>query len=228
MSQSGLPTHLAVFAKYWEPGHVKTRLGARIGDQVASTIQREFLGHLLHRFRSTADCRTLVFWPPEKEREFQEFIPRQWGMACQKAGELDTKLSHFLKSRFPQHPERMVVVGADSPDLPQEFLGEAFGLLNRHNVVLGPSLDGGYYLVGLNAYVPIFDDIAWSTAAVFDQTVEHLRRQEIDFAVLKAWEDVDDWPSLQSLLHRLQKNEADPDQSHLLDRLQAILGMASP
>ncbi len=224
MSSSGLPTHLAVFAKFWEAGEVKTRLGATIGHPVAAAIHREFLRETLHRFRDTADRRTLVFWPREKRGEFREFLPIQWKLACQTAGDLGTKLSAFLKLHFTKKPERIVVIGADSPDLPQDFLGEAFHLLNRHQVVLGPSVDGGYYLVGQNSYKPIFNNIAWSTNSVFAQTVAEIQRQAIDYALVNAWEDVDDWPSLLSLQRRLPKDSADPEQARLAQRLQAILG----
>ena len=223
MSFSGLPTHLAVFAKYWESGAVKTRLGATLGHSVAATIHREFVWEVLHRFRDTADRRTLVYWPPEKKREFREFIPSQWELACQSKGDLGTRLSDFLKLRFAEKQERIVVIGADSPDLPEESLVEAFQLLNEHTVVVGPALDGGYYLVGQNSYRPIFHDIAWSTKSVFSQTVDQLQKQGIDFAQLNPWEDVDDWPSLLSLQRRLRENSADPRQLRLAEFLQAIL-----
>ena len=227
MSPSGSSTHLAVFAKYWEPGRVKTRLGTAVGHQAAAAIHREFLGELVHRFRETAAGRTLVFWPPEKRSEFQEFLPPNWGLTCQEQGDLGTKLSIFLQSRLVRQQERIVVIGADSPDLPQEFLAEAFRLLDTHEVVLGPSVDGGYYLVGMSSYAPIFSDIAWGTASVLPQTVEQLRRQAVNFAVLKNWEDVDDWQSLQSLLRRLQLTNPDPEQTRLLARVQAILRTVS-
>jgi rSAM/selenodomain-associated transferase 1 len=224
MPSSGLPTHLAVFAKYWEPGEVKTRLGATIGAPAAAAIHREFLREILHLFCDTADVRTLVFWPPERKAEFQEFVPSQWGLSCQSIGDLGSKLSTFMKSRFSAMRERVVVIGADSPDLPRDFLGEAFERLREHRVVLGPSLDGGYYLVGQNSYLPIFDDIAWSTDSVFSQTVDILRRRGIDHSVLKPWEDVDNLPSLLSLQRRLGENAADPKQARLFERLRTILG----
>lgn len=223
MSTLGLPTHLAVFAKYWEPGRVKTRLGTAVGDTVAAAIYREFLIAILRRFRHIADRRTLVGWPQERSSEFRQIAPDEWDVAFQAPGELGQKLALFLRGTFDQGPQRIAVIGADSPDLPSEILERAFLSLSRHDVVLGPAVDGGYYLVGQSSFVPMFDNIPWSTTAVFRESVDELQRRQISFDVLDTWEDVDDPPSLNGLRRRLEGRSSDPDLAALLDRLSAIL-----
>jgi glycosyltransferase A (GT-A) superfamily protein (DUF2064 family) len=121
--------------------------------------------------------------------------------------------------------ERVVLIGSDSPDLPAEYVAAALDALHSSDVVLGPAADGGYYLVGVARRVPpIFDGIAWSTPAVWPQTIELLKSSTIAWHELPGWYDVDDQQSLSALLLSLSlERQGDPHLSVLLDRLQALL-----
>jgi glycosyltransferase A (GT-A) superfamily protein (DUF2064 family) len=86
----------------------------------------------------------------------------------------------------------VVAIGADSPTLPVEYVRRAFELLVERPVVLGPARDGGYYLVGASEDVPpIFSDIDWGTARVWQQTVTRLNESRIPFHELPPWYDID-------------------------------------
>ena len=82
----------------------------------------------------------------------------------------------------------MVLIGSDSPTMPAQFIDDAFAALDSDPVVLGPSRDGGYYLVGAAGQVPpIFTEIDWSTPAVWRQTVDRLGKAGCRFAELPPW-----------------------------------------
>jgi hypothetical protein len=96
-------------------------------------------------------------------------------------------------------------LGTDSPNLPLEFVVRALVELETHKVVLGPTEDGGYYLVGAQGPVvpPIFTGIAWSTCHVWHETIRALQAAGASFAVLPSWYDVDNADDYQRLLDEL-------------------------
>ena len=115
-----------------------------------------------------------------------------------------------------------IQVGSDSPTLPLDLVDRAFATLKNNDVVLGPTTDGGYYLVGAARRVPdIFDGILWSTSRVWQQTVERLCAADIAFGVLDSWYDVDDRATLERLCEEL----CGPDTAEpaLLD-LRGVVG----
>ncbi len=223
MSNSSLPKHLAVFAKYWEPGEVKTRLASTIGPKPASLIYQALVQNILSRLSGFSGRKSIVIWPPERVVAFESDSPDGWESARQAPGDLGKKLSEFFRSQFAEYRQRVVVIGADSPDLPINFITEAFELLRDRQVVIGPAVDGGYYLIGMNEFTPIFDEVDWGTPQVLAQTVKHLERLNARFALLGIWPDVDRWDDLLKLQVRLSESKSDPAAVELLHRIQEIL-----
>lgn len=197
---------LGVFAKYWRPGLVKTRLAASIGDEESARLHLVFLRTLLRRLQTLGDRKVLVFSPVEQQEEFAAVSGEPWKLRCQGDGDLGERMSRFLADEISAGADRVLVLGSDSPSLPLPYVAEAFEQLRRVPVVLGPSDDGGYYLIGLaNAgeIPPIFNDIAWGTPAVWQATVDQLRSAGIEYAELPAWYDVDQLPDLLRLHEEL-------------------------
>jgi glycosyltransferase A (GT-A) superfamily protein (DUF2064 family) len=114
-------------------------------------------------------------------------------------------MAEYFRSAFERGCERVVLIGADSPTLPVEYVSQAFRELETHSVVLGPSVDGGYYLVGAARSVPpIFHGVAWSTHHVWEQTLRLLEATRIPVAQLSPWYDVDDIEDLRRLAQDLE------------------------
>jgi rSAM/selenodomain-associated transferase 1 len=211
-------TLLGMFAKYWEPGKVKSRLAASIGPERAAGVQRLFIETLARRFGAVADQRQLAYSPVDKRDEFRRTIGWQWDLEEQAAGDLGERMLRFFTASLAR-AEYVVLIGSDSPDLPLEYLHEAFAALATHDVVLGPAADGGYYLIGAARRVPpVFDGIAWSTPGVWPQTITQLQSAGITWHTLPEWYDVDDQPSLQALAFRLG------DQARADREFEALLG----
>ena len=115
---------------------------------------------------------------------------------------------------FAQGFERCVLIGSDSPDLPVGQVNDAFDKLYSADLVLGPSTDGGYYLIGckrqsLCQYV--FHNIHWSTANVFSETVKRIAESGLKFAQLPQWSDVDEFDDLK-YFHKRNKDRSATSQ----------------
>jgi len=96
---------------------------------------------------------------------------------------------HELKK---QSFRKILIIGSDLPTLPISHLQQALELLRQHDVVIGPSLDGGYYLIGISQQIPpIFDGIPWSTERVFVMTMEKILKAKLSCGLLPFWHDVD-------------------------------------
>jgi rSAM/selenodomain-associated transferase 1 len=200
-----MTTQLGIFAKHWQPGAVKTRLAASIGDEAAAALHRCFVQTLLNRFQNVADRHILCFTPANAVASFGQLNLGCWILDPQASGDLGERMRHyFSRAISASESSRTILIGSDSPDLPLEYLEEAFDKLREFPVVLGPTTDGGYYLIGLSHSVPpIFDSISWSTATVLSQTTARLTAAGIPYHLLPQWYDVDDLSGLRRVYNSL-------------------------
>jgi rSAM/selenodomain-associated transferase 1 len=218
-------TTLGVFGKHWAPGTVKTRLAETIGREAAAELYRAFLVRTLERFSGAAHACVLAFWPPERHDAFEFAQVAGWRLQPQTPGDLGHRMQAFFAEAFSSGAERVVLIGSDSPTLPWEYVADAFDRLESNDAVLGPACDGGYYLVGAARETPpIFDNIPWSTADVFRETIACLERARIPFALAPEWCDVDQHSDLIRLQHELHSLAAsNPGWRPLRDQLDQIL-----
>ncbi len=216
---------LGIFAKFWQPGRVKTRLAAHLGEVAASELYRAFLEASLSRFSQFADRRTLVYTPLDRQREFAELAANRWILAEQGNGDLGERMRRFFLASFGDGARRVVLIGSDSPTLPSEYIENAFAALKTHSVVLGPATDGGYYLIGAAEEVPpIFDGISWSEPTVLQNTILQLEEADIKYATLPAWYDVDELDDLVRLDRELRElTNTQSGWGNLIAAVQAAL-----
>lgn len=215
---------LAVFAKHWTPGFAKTRLANDLSDDAAAAIYKEFLAATLGRLRTVAAQRILVFAPPWERADFARLAP-DWQLVPQTEGDLGARLADFFSAQFAAGSRRIVVVGADSPDLPVEYVERAFETLAEHDVAIGPTDDGGYYLLGArDAAPPVFAGIAWGTGDVYGETRARLAAAQRSFDELPSWYDVDLRADLDRLtLEIAQLDQPDPHLARLAASLQTTI-----
>lgn len=226
-NSSARQTCLGVFGKYWQAGQVKTRLANGIGNQLASTVYQALLRTILARFSHVADRRVLAYWPCDRQQEFAELAGKHWLLTPQVAEnnvaghDLGQRMKDFFDLQFRRGVGQVVLIGSDSPTLPVDFVEQAFAALAEQQAVIGPAADGGYYLIGMRLFEPrIFDNIQWSTALVYGQTLARFQELNLSFCALPQWHDVDD---LQDLLR--VRNELHDSQTRdvYCDRLLAEL-----
>lgn len=214
---------LGVFARYWEPGRVKTRLAARIGDVSAARVHRAFLESTLRRFAASAERRVLAFTPAQHAAEFQPMAGNHWRIDPQSEGDLGRRMHDYFQRAFSAGAHRAVLIGADSPTLPTAYVEQAFERLDEVPLVLGPAADGGYYLVGAaDSTPPIFERIDWGGPQVWRQTLERVAAWGRPFADLPEWYDIDTYEDLLRLRCEL-RHAADDDVRLLLTVVEEAL-----
>ncbi len=194
---------LLIFAKFPEPGKVKTRLAASIGHGAAAALYAKFVRYILKLGEpSNAKEVFVAVAPPERIEDFQkEFADGYTSFAQIESENLGERIVAAAQHVQANGYEKILIIGTDSPTLPVEFLHEAAAALSTHDLVLGPAEDGGYYLIGLKAVHPqLFSDVAWSSAQVLTQTLDRAHRLNLRVHLLPSWYDVDDLPSYQRLL----------------------------
>jgi rSAM/selenodomain-associated transferase 1 len=204
---------LGVFAKYWQPGGVKTRLAASIGQRAAARFHRECVRTILARTRTLAVHRVLMVDPPVRLAEFTEFAGNDWNVLPQSAGDLGARMRQYFDTAFAGGAAQVVLIGSDSPTLPLEYIERAFDRLSRRAVVLGPANDGGYYLLAARrAAPPIFDGVEWGSDRVLRETVERLNAAGCSYCELPPWYDVDTIDDLRRLRAELASMEPRPNE----------------
>lgn len=204
MSEQNEPvaaSQIGVFAKFWEPGKVKTRLARTIGNTQAAEIYKQFIRNTLERTSGIATRHTLVVTPERRLPDFLDITPDGWSLETQSEGDLGERISAYFNLAFEHQFKKVLLVGSDSPTIPSEIIKKAFEELDHFDCVIGPSHDGGYYLIGLTNFQPeIFESIQWSSELVFQQTMERAAALKLSVSTLATWYDVDTIEDLKRVL----------------------------
>jgi rSAM/selenodomain-associated transferase 1 len=204
---------LAVFAKWPEPGRVKTRLAAETSVELAAELAEAMLRDIVRRASAIAAERWLVHAPNSVDGSWASLGLADWQLTPQGDGDLGCRLRRFAQRRLARGDCRIVIIGSDSPTLPVSYLREAFAALEHADIVLGPAADGGYYLLGLTSRLPpIFEGIDWGTSEVLRQTVARL--DGFKLALLPPWYDVDTLDDVRLLaghLEAMRRAGVDPE-----------------
>ncbi len=205
---------LGLFAKWPQPGQVKTRLAADTSPAWAAQVAEAFLGDTVDRLATVPPRRLLVYTPRDAEAAFARLVDGRFDLVPQVAGDLGQRMAAFLTEQVQAGAGPVVLLGTDSPSLPPAYVEQAFAALEQADVVLGPATDGGYYLIGCARRMPpVFDDIPWSSSRVLAETVARLPAPGWKLALLPPWYDVDtldDWRMLQGHLQALRRADIDP------------------
>ena len=185
--------HLIVFAKDPKPGKVKTRLFSRFSPEDAAGLYRAFILDTLKKALSvSADCHLLCYAPADAEASMRGIAGQGWILTPQSEADLGVRMATSLRHSLNSGAERVILIGTDIPSLPSNNLTQAFDALKDNDVVLGPSTDGGYYLIGVKADHPgLFKDIEWTTSTVFASTTRRIQRAGLRLALVPPWYDVD-------------------------------------
>lgn len=192
---------LGVFAKYWEPGRVKTRLARSIGFETASDLHRLFVEFLTRSLADYPADRTVYFSPDHRHSEFARVAGDAWSCHPQCTGDLGQRMLDYFHTAFARGHRRVVLIGSDAPQITRVVIDEAYEALKQVDVVLGPTEDGGYYLIGMQgrAY-DVFHEIPWSTPVVWQATLDQLANKAVRYHMLSQDYDIDTQTELQRLL----------------------------
>jgi rSAM/selenodomain-associated transferase 1 len=222
-----------LFVKSPVRGRVKTRLAAETGEDFAVGLYKCFVEDLISLVENLDVQLRLCFHPPGTKLNFSEWLGEQHRYRSQTGNDLGERLRNAFESAFSAFEEgfsKVVAIGSDSPDLPVDFLRRAFEELESHDAVIGPSSDGGYYLIGFSrsSFLPdAFDNIAWSSDGVFEQTVCTLKQHGRDVCFLPLWHDVDTAANLKSLLLRTKNTPFEKSRTYRYLKTDGLASMSN-
>jgi rSAM/selenodomain-associated transferase 1 len=181
---------LIIFVKNSIPGKVKTRIAKDIGDEKALELYNILKQHTAD-VSSVSDSDKWVFYADyiEYNDYFDEafFVKKQ-----QTDADFGLRMQAAFDEGFTSGHNKIVLVCSDCYELRSDHISEAFKMLDHKEAVLGPALDGGYYLIGLRKmYSVLFEEKSWSTNSVLSDTIENLNELEISYDLLEPLSDID-------------------------------------
>lgn len=179
---------LIVFAKNPLFGKVKTRLAADIGNDKAFEI---YLKLLYRSYQNTKNVKYGKFLYLSDFKD-KDLFDENYQQKLQQGKDLGEKMKNAFNEIFDSAFTKIIIIGTDCPDLDENILNEAFKKLDEYDIVLGPAIDGGYYLLGLKESADeLFENIDWSTDKVLFQTVNKINESKKNFYLLKELTDID-------------------------------------
>lgn len=186
---------IIIFAKFPEQGFVKTRLAKDLGEEFATEFYRVCAEHIFSEVLKINSniLKPFIFCVGETEvKKVYEWAEKKIKVIPQIDSDLGGRMSASFKKSFNQGYTKAIIIGTDIPDISTEIIEKAFSTLNDYDCVLGPSSDGGYYLLGMNDFYPeIFEGIEWSTSTVIQKTLEKITSLNLQSKLLNELIDVD-------------------------------------
>ncbi len=210
---------IVIMAKAPDAHMVKTRLIPPLDPETASDLYYCFLLDKLEQVRGLNGmddiCPVVAYTPNDRAAFFEGILPAGFTLIPQTGGHLGERLSNVSGYLFKHGYEKVVMLDSDSPNLPTEYIYDGMRYLDEKDAVIGPCLDGGYYLIGLGKHMPgLFQDIPWSTPRVTELTMEKAAGMGISVSRIDEWYDVD---TVEDLL-RLKRDMVKPLDGSFLCR----------
>jgi len=212
-----------LFGRLPEPGHTKTRLAPAIGSEGAAILYEAFLDDLVGLEVGVADRE---LWVPDRPGAIHRLGLRypRLRVRLQPAGDLGGRLRAAFDAAFEEGVDHAVIIGSDHPTLPAELVRRAFHGLRTADLVVGPTLDGGYYAIGLRRYgwpdaAGLFEGAPWSTPDLLEWTRGQATNLDLCHVELPDWYDVDTPADLERLRADVAPGSA---------TARALAGMTTP
>ena len=180
---------LIIFIKNPQLGRVKTRLAKSTGDVTALAVYHKLLAHTRNTALNT-DCNRYLFYDTAITEQ-DEWSTELFNKDVQATGDLGERMHTAFKTCLALN-DKVVIIGSDCPEITSEIIETAFRRLDLADVVIGPTLDGGYYLLGMKkSHSELFMDMKWSTATVFSDTIERIQQKGSLYSKMPILSDLD-------------------------------------
>lgn len=203
---------VTIMAKAPRPGEVKTRLCPPFSTEEAAELYRCFLLDKIEQVRALKTANPAIAYTPVGGKRYFEEIAPDFVLIPQQGPDLGARLADSFYQLFTRGYTGALAIDSDTPTLPTHYLEQALDLIATPTIdlVLGPSDDGGYYLIGLRTlYRELFEEMTWSTAEVMPETIRRAEVKGLKVSTLPLWFDVDTPEDLERLRTSLQNSEAD-------------------
>jgi uncharacterized protein len=180
---------LILLTKLPEAGKVKSRLSGEIGLEKAAMVYEQLLRNTLEQMKGLTCEKTVAL-----EGDATGFVGAygEWTIWPQEGNALGERMQRAFEKAYQYGYKSAVLIGGDCPELTTEILESAFEKLNSNDLVLGPSKDGGYYLIGLNKpEAGLFANMCWSNEMVLEETLQRAKALKLKVALLPMLHDID-------------------------------------
>jgi uncharacterized protein len=182
---------LIMFTRYPRPGQAKTRLIPALGPEGAARLQIAMTQHSLRQARGL-EQPIAIYYTNGEEPELRDWLGEDLRYCTQAAGDLGAKMLGAFWDSLGDETGAAVIIGTDCPGIDTQLLAQTFEALQTSDLVLGPALDGGYYLIGLRRVIPaLFENIPWSSDQVLSQTQAIANRLNLSIHLLPELPDID-------------------------------------
>ncbi len=187
-----------------------------LGSLGAADLQRQMTEYTLSQAQALQNSISIeVRFAGGNLQLMQEWLGDSLLYQCQGEGDLGDRMARSLVESFQKNAAQVIIIGTDCPDANSQILAQASAQLQTFDLVLGPALDGGYYLIGLRRFIPeLFININWGTAQVFQQTVDVAKKLNISYVCLPALSDIDRPEDLLIWERILATDDANIDKSN--------------
>jgi len=207
---------ILLFVKYPEKGKAKLRLSVVITKEIVQELYRCFVQDTLTIVKKIDSQLFICFSPVEAQKKFQKWLGSTFLFLSQNGVNLGERMKNSFIDVFTKGYGRAILIGSDSPDLPKRYIEQAFSILQTKDIVLGPTVDGGYYLIGFNTntFTPsVFEDISWGNQTVFQETMMKIKQAHRSLGLLPIWSDVDTIADLKHLIQRAENTSFKSSQT---------------
>ncbi len=204
-----MPDQLILFTRFPEPGRVKTRLIPALGADGAADLHRQLTEHCVDRITPALSGTSLslhVFYSGGSTKLMRQWLPGI-PMVQQQGLTLGQRMAAAVSHARTRNGQRILLFGADCPDLDKDLIHDALKMLTNHDLALGPTFDGGYYLLGIGPSCTTTDlntlltDIPWGTTEVLEQTLARAEAAGCSYDVLPTLHDIDRPEDLEHFHH---------------------------
>jgi rSAM/selenodomain-associated transferase 1 len=192
---------LLIFTKNPEAGKVKTRLAATLGDEAALSIYRQLLLHTVSATEYLPVDKFVFYSNHIGQKDY--WSDKNYYKLLQEGNDLGERMKNAFVAAFQKGYHKVVIIGTDCPDLNAPVIMNAYVYLEDHDIVIGPAIDGGYYLLGMKKLHPrLFEKIDWSTGKVLAQTLKICESSNLSTFLLPELSDIDDENDLKKYMNR--------------------------
>jgi uncharacterized protein len=192
---------LLIFTKNPEAGKVKTRLAATLGDEAALSIYRQLLLHTVSATEYLPVDKFVFYSNHIGQKDY--WSDKNYYKLLQEGNDLGERMKNAFVAAFQKGYNKVVIIGTDCPDLNASVIMNAYVYLEDHDIVIGPAIDGGYYLLGMKKLYPrLFEKIDWSTGKVLAQTLKICESSNLSTFLLPELSDIDDENDLKKYMNR--------------------------
>ncbi len=217
---------IILFFKWPVAGQVKTRLIPCLGEKKAADLYEAFIKDTITKLGDLEDVDIIGFAGNQRPKNscadlHAFFAQHRLPVLEQEGRDLGARMKHAMNDVFQKGYTSVVLIGTDSPDLPATVIRKAFEVLQYEpgSCCIGPSEDGGYYLIGMNAmFAEAFENVGYSQSNTYLQTIKALTKSQCNIYTLKRWYDIDDAGDLKTLLKNKDALVC-PHTSKQLDRI---------